>query len=203
MIRFTEIGLPWKQVKWDFFAAAFTDLFCWDILTRCYVCFLFSNQWFNHLSVWEKKSWHINLLPNISNTQRKMGCKTQSVNLLQCCLRDTTVPPQRKISHCLLPFYKKCLLSLFPFVKWKLAIEILNRTSTDVCSLPVIIIMQLWLCPLLTFLCFFSQFDDGFMDEHNMVLDELQMDILEKHHHDNMQIMASMLARVRFYSRLF
>lgn len=39
------------------------------------------------------------------------------------------------------------------------------------------------------------QFDDGFMDEHNVVLDELQMDILEKHHHDNMQIMASMLAR--------
>lgn len=43
--------------------------------------------------------------------------------------------------------------------------------------------------------CF--QFDDGFMEEHNVVLDELQMDILEKHHHDNMQIMASMLARVR------
>ncbi|XP_053378255.1 E3 ubiquitin-protein ligase PDZRN3-like isoform X2 [Mercenaria mercenaria] len=39
------------------------------------------------------------------------------------------------------------------------------------------------------------QFDDGFMEEHNVVLDELQMDILEKHHHDNMQIMASMLAR--------
>ncbi|KAL3852177.1 hypothetical protein ACJMK2_015851 [Sinanodonta woodiana] len=39
------------------------------------------------------------------------------------------------------------------------------------------------------------QFDDGFMEEHNMVLDALQMDILEKHHHDNMQIMASMLAR--------
>lgn len=34
------------------------------------------------------------------------------------------------------------------------------------------------------------------MEEHNVVLDELQMDILEKHHHDNMQIMASMLARV-------
>jgi len=30
-----------------------------------------------------------------------------------------------------------------------------------------------------------------------VVLDELQMDVLEKHHHDNMQIMASMLARVR------
>ena len=46
--------------------------------------------------------------------------------------------------------------------------------------------------------CFVSiQFDDGFMDEHNMMLDDLQMDILEKHHHDNMQIMASMLSRVR------
>ena len=40
------------------------------------------------------------------------------------------------------------------------------------------------------------QIDDGFMEEHNVVLDALQMDILEKHHHDNMQIMASMLARV-------
>ena len=43
--------------------------------------------------------------------------------------------------------------------------------------------------------CLF-QIDDGFMEEHNVVLDALQMDILEKHHHDNMQIMASMLARV-------
>ena len=34
------------------------------------------------------------------------------------------------------------------------------------------------------------------MEEQNVVLDALQMDILEKHHHDNMQIMASMLARV-------
>ncbi|WAR25608.1 PZRN3-like protein [Mya arenaria] len=42
--------------------------------------------------------------------------------------------------------------------------------------------------------CLF-QFDDGFMEEHNVVLDGLQMDILEKHHHDNMQIMASMLSR--------
>ncbi|KAL5013272.1 hypothetical protein ScPMuIL_007542 [Solemya velum] len=39
------------------------------------------------------------------------------------------------------------------------------------------------------------QLDDGFMDEHNVVLDDLRMDILEKHHQDNMQIMASMLAR--------
>ena len=38
------------------------------------------------------------------------------------------------------------------------------------------------------------------MEEHNVVLDALQMDILEKHHHDNMQIMASMLARVRHKS---
>jgi hypothetical protein len=39
------------------------------------------------------------------------------------------------------------------------------------------------------------QLDDGY-EEHNMVLDDLHMDILEKHHRDNMQIMASMLARV-------
>ncbi|RUS76405.1 hypothetical protein EGW08_015835, partial [Elysia chlorotica] len=39
------------------------------------------------------------------------------------------------------------------------------------------------------------QCDDGFMEEPNMVLDELHMDLLEKHHHDNMQFMASMLAR--------
>ncbi|KAJ8302049.1 hypothetical protein KUTeg_021036 [Tegillarca granosa] len=39
------------------------------------------------------------------------------------------------------------------------------------------------------------QLDDGFMEDQNVVLDDLHMDILEKHHHDNMQIMASMLAR--------
>ncbi|GFO44484.1 actin [Plakobranchus ocellatus] len=39
------------------------------------------------------------------------------------------------------------------------------------------------------------QCDDGFMEEPNMVLDELHMDLLEKHHQDNMQFMASMLAR--------
>ncbi|XP_046353325.2 E3 ubiquitin-protein ligase PDZRN3-like isoform X2 [Haliotis rufescens] len=39
------------------------------------------------------------------------------------------------------------------------------------------------------------QCDDGFMDEHNMVLDDLHMDLLEKHHHDNMAYMAHMLAR--------
>lgn len=41
--------------------------------------------------------------------------------------------------------------------------------------------------------------DDGFIEDQN-VLDQLQMDFLEKHHHDNMQIMASMLARVCLYS---
>ncbi|KAH9496314.1 E3 ubiquitin-protein ligase pdzrn3 [Bulinus truncatus] len=39
------------------------------------------------------------------------------------------------------------------------------------------------------------QCDDGFMDEPNVVLDDLHMDLLEQHHHDNMQFMASMLAR--------
>jgi hypothetical protein len=34
------------------------------------------------------------------------------------------------------------------------------------------------------------------MEDQNMTLDDLHMDILEKHHRDNMQIMASMLARV-------
>jgi hypothetical protein len=41
--------------------------------------------------------------------------------------------------------------------------------------------------------------DDDFIEDQN-VLDQLQMDFLEKHHHDNMQIMASMLARVCLYS---
>ncbi|KAK3102615.1 hypothetical protein FSP39_012654 [Pinctada imbricata] len=40
-----------------------------------------------------------------------------------------------------------------------------------------------------------QQLDDGFMEDQNVTLDDLHMDILEKHHHDNMQIMASMLAR--------
>ncbi|CAL1534531.1 unnamed protein product [Lymnaea stagnalis] len=39
------------------------------------------------------------------------------------------------------------------------------------------------------------QCDDGFMEEPNVVLDDLHMDLLEQHHHDNMQFMASMLAR--------
>ncbi|XP_012945245.1 E3 ubiquitin-protein ligase PDZRN3-B [Aplysia californica] len=39
------------------------------------------------------------------------------------------------------------------------------------------------------------QCDDGFLEEPNMVLDDLHMDLLEKHHQDNMQFMASMLAR--------
>lgn len=34
------------------------------------------------------------------------------------------------------------------------------------------------------------------MEDQNVSLDDLHMDILEKHHRDNMQIMASMLARV-------
>ncbi|XP_076110264.1 E3 ubiquitin-protein ligase PDZRN3-like isoform X3 [Mytilus galloprovincialis] len=38
------------------------------------------------------------------------------------------------------------------------------------------------------------QMDDGFIEDQN-VLEQLRMDFLEKHHHDNMQIMASMLAR--------
>ncbi|XP_050412867.1 E3 ubiquitin-protein ligase PDZRN3 isoform X3 [Patella vulgata] len=37
------------------------------------------------------------------------------------------------------------------------------------------------------------QCEDVYME--NMVLDDLHMDLLEKHHHDNMQFMASMLAR--------
>nr|KAG5704604.1 hypothetical protein BaRGS_031868 [Batillaria attramentaria] len=41
------------------------------------------------------------------------------------------------------------------------------------------------------------QIDDGFMDEPNLVLEDLHMDLLEKHHQDNMHFMASMLARVR------
>lgn len=39
------------------------------------------------------------------------------------------------------------------------------------------------------------QIDDGFMDEPNLVLEDLHMDLLEKHHQDNMHFMASMLAR--------
>ncbi|KAL8593720.1 hypothetical protein ACOMHN_021902 [Nucella lapillus] len=38
------------------------------------------------------------------------------------------------------------------------------------------------------------QIDDGFMEEPNLVLEDLHMDLLEKHHHDNMHFMASMLA---------
>ena len=34
------------------------------------------------------------------------------------------------------------------------------------------------------------------MEEPNLVLEDLHMDLLEKHHHDNMHFMASMLARV-------
>lgn len=34
------------------------------------------------------------------------------------------------------------------------------------------------------------------MEESNVVLEDLHMDLLEKHHRDNMQFMASMLARV-------
>lgn len=34
--------------------------------------------------------------------------------------------------------------------------------------------------------------DDGFMDEHNMVLD----DVLEEQHHEKMQFMAGMLNEV-------
>lgn len=40
------------------------------------------------------------------------------------------------------------------------------------------------------------QLDDGFMEDQNVSLDDLHMDIVERHHRDNMQIMASMLARV-------
>ncbi|XP_025106860.1 E3 ubiquitin-protein ligase PDZRN3-B-like isoform X2 [Pomacea canaliculata] len=42
------------------------------------------------------------------------------------------------------------------------------------------------------------QMDDGFMEESNVVLEDLHMDLLEKHHRDNMQFMASMLARTHF-----
>ncbi|CAG5128859.1 unnamed protein product, partial [Candidula unifasciata] len=41
------------------------------------------------------------------------------------------------------------------------------------------------------------EFDDGYMEEPNTVLDDLHMELLEKNHHDNMQFMASMLARNR------
>lgn len=46
-------------------------------------------------------------------------------------------------------------------------------------------------------LTFIFQFDDGFMDDRN-VLDDLHSDLLERHHHNAMEFTSALLGQVSY-----